>query len=269
MGTVHLVDINGDGLSDFVYSIYSVGTQDGVTSEGSMISGVLRNTGQGWTEDLVYRGSFPAALSVIASETDYSGISSCAGTQRAAVVHNCFVPAYEILIYSFPTGTRLVDLNGDGLLDLVSNTEGPYRTADTPVPLPTIGAWINTGAGWDRFDAFTPPYPVVSDNEKYPEDTGIRFVDLNGDGLTDAIKTAGPEGTDSPTTFGASGVWLNDGSGWCDLASCPEAQKYLAPEGFTKAKGNKVVSSQLRLADLNADGLVDLIRGDGSNDRKA
>ena len=70
-------------------------------------------------------------------------------------------------------GARIVDVNGDGLPDMVWNRPG------------NKGAVINTGCGWKHDDEFVPPYEIASSKGK---NVDVRFVDLNGDGAVDIIR---------------------------------------------------------------------------------
>src|SRR5678815_3496420 len=74
--------------------------------------------------------------------------------------------------------TQFVDLNGDGLPDLVYNLwigDGVLRR----------NAWLNTGTGWVEAPAYAPPYYLWS---RGYDDEGMKFVDLNGDGLPDLVR---------------------------------------------------------------------------------
>lgn len=73
-------------------------------------------------------------------------------------------------------GVRLIDVNGDGRVDIVRNNS---TDAD---------AWINTGTGWQQDNRYAPPYPILATDGK---DKGTRFMDVNGDGLTDLIVNSG------------------------------------------------------------------------------
>lgn len=73
-------------------------------------------------------------------------------------------------------GTKFVDINGDGRTDFVWNIFWNGKNQE--------GAAINTGCGWKLDKAFIPPYNLVSRSGK---ESGSRFVDLNGDGVTDFV----------------------------------------------------------------------------------
>ncbi len=81
-------------------------------------------------------------------------------------------------------GVLFVDVNGDGLVDMVRNNTT------------SVDAWINTGSGWLQDNNYAPPQPIVAADGK---DKGSRFVDINGDGLLDQIYRSGT----------AQGAWIN------------------------------------------------------------
>ena len=90
---------------------------------------------------------------------------------------------------------KIVDVNGDGLPDMVWN-----RPDDK-------GAFVNTGCGWKHDDEFVPPYKIASLEGK---DLGVRFVDLNGDGVVDVLKSL--EIKSGHTDTGAKfGKWTSSG----------------------------------------------------------
>ena len=70
-------------------------------------------------------------------------------------------------------GTRLVDLNGDGLVDILHAYAGVRK------------AWLNTGNGWQQAPQYAANFGHDFDFED--EDTGVRLLDLNGDGLVDIV----------------------------------------------------------------------------------
>jgi len=68
-------------------------------------------------------------------------------------------------------GVRLVDLNGDGLVDLLED----YANGSTT----TKGAWINNGNGWTLNNSWQSPEPFTKDGKN----KGRRIGDVNGDGF--------------------------------------------------------------------------------------
>ncbi len=101
----------------------------------------------------------------------------------------------------------------------------------------------------------------------YRLDPGVRFADMNRDGLADVV-WSGP---------GGAAVLLNTGRGssasssaWCISSgdptqaglvggSCPEAARYLPPLPISQANPGGSVSEKGRFADLNGDGWLDFI----------
>ncbi|MER8369679.1 hypothetical protein NKH07_24375 [Mesorhizobium sp. M1378] len=71
---------------------------------------------------------------------------------------------------------RIMDLNGDGLVDVAFHRPGP-----------TKGTFLNTGTGWSKAsDTFAPPEAFINDKG---EDQGVRFIDVDGNGMPDALRS--------------------------------------------------------------------------------
>ncbi len=190
---VRLADLNGDGLTDFVWAK----TQYGQTYRYAWL-----NNGNGWTY--------------------HEGYSN--------------LPTYFIVDNYYDQGSRLVDVNGDGRAD--------FLWAKTQFGQTYRYVWLNTGSGWQYDAGYSdlPEYFVVD----YYYDNGLRYADLNGDGLTDLIwaKHTGSEGYRY--------VWLNTGSGWQYDAGYSDLPTYFIISNADHGA---------RLADVNGDGLADFVWG--------
>jgi len=145
------------------------------------------------------------------------------------------------------TGMRMVDLNGDGLLDLLF---AQYANNGWFGNGGFSAAYLNTGSGWS---ADVPAYHVP-DGWTFNingQDTGLQITDLNGDGLPDLLFAQYAN-----NGWWGNGGWerayLNTGSGWsADVAS------FHVPDNWTFNING--AATGLRLTDLNGDGLPDLL----------
>ena len=123
-------------------------------------------------------------------------------------------------------GTELADMNGDGIVDLVSKLA------------PGTGDFVyfpNRGSGdWGSATRF-------QNNPAFSfEDPGVRLIDFDGDGLVDVMQT-------TPTEYF---YFRNNGDGsWADPTSGPPIAAQ--PIVFS--------DPQVRLADMNGDRLIDLV----------
>ncbi len=145
-------------------------------------------------------------------------------------------------------GTRMADINGDGLVDLLCHNNSTNPDTFCPKTVPKVflndgdGTWTDVSSTW-LFPTF-PNQPTIREAflESNFTDTGLRILDLNGDNLADLARTSGSY----------SVVYLNNGSGWTHNSS------WTVPVPFSPEYGNRVV-------DINGDGLPDILCHNGSN----
>jgi hypothetical protein len=201
--TGELVDLNADGLPDWVQAFKR--------PDGSEARSTYLNTGNGWSLDANYE--LPQNM--------FNYTSSTTSSSRR-------------------TGL-FVDVNGDGLTDWIQS----YRSTSGSV---TKLTYINTGSSW-LLDAAFPPPDVVYDSDT-PERVRGEFLDINGDGLPDWVRSfRRSDGSDQRIT------WLNTGSGWVvdtDYRAPDFVFDYTSLTGGDRRRG--------RFVDVNGDGLPDWIR---------
>jgi len=127
-------------------------------------------------------------------------------------------------------GARLVDFNGDGRIDILKSKSGSDKEA-----------YLNTGSGWKNASKVwnLTTFFVQSNGKDY----GLRLADVNGDGLVDLLQGY---------NFGSDekAAWLNNGSGWVN------STVWKPPVVFTTSSKP---DQGTRLADLNQDGLIDIL----------
>jgi RHS repeat-associated protein len=121
---------------------------------------------------------------------------------------------------TFSSGLRLADMNGDGLLDVVSVTPDG------------VAYWPNSGNGtWgDRVDMGQPPHlgNLFS---------GVQLVDVNGDGWSDLLLIES----------GHVRLWLNHGG------------SFFEPEQLVEGTPSVDSHTTIRFADLNGNGSTDIL----------
>ncbi|NOX76611.1 MAG: hypothetical protein GXP17_08395 [Gammaproteobacteria bacterium] len=156
---------------------------------------------------------------------------------------SAFLPSDVVLAHSDGNnrGVRFVDLDGDGVKDIVYHR---WINANTE---PEVGAYLYKNNTWQPAPSYYPPYPLVRDDEAQ---AGTEIIDINGDGLVDFVYSR----LENAKTH-KSAAYLNDGTGWVRDTSRKFDPKY--PIGHYNNE-NRIS----RFVDLNGDGLVDLVHRD-------
>jgi len=207
--------------SYFAGDIDEVGVWSKVLSANEMTD--LYNAGSGQTMTTVS----PSTISSAYLDTGSGWATSTIWAPPLAFVTSAGLDA----------GTRIADVNGDGLPDLIQG----YTDASS---VNHYGAYLNTGSGWATSTVWTPPVPFTA-NAGW--DNGIRIADVNGDGPDDLI-TGYSDVSGNPT----STAYLNTGHGWTlDNAWAP-------PTIFSSLGG---YDQGARIVDLLGNGLPAIISG--------
>jgi YD repeat-containing protein len=237
--SLRFVDVNNDGFVDLIKS--------NSTSNYTK----LNDKNSTWNSTSL----FSVPEQIVNSSDNYRGvyfidinrdglsdlIRSQAGIRRVYInngtdwknMSNWSIPIDFVNGTSGDEGVRFVDLNGDGLIDLLQSKEiGDIKTA-----------WLNNGSGWINVSSswVCPDYFIGTGGN----DTGLREIDLNRDGLTDLIKGGEP-----------GLAWINNGTGW-------ENNTLFRPSlNFTSTNNPDL---GVRFMDINGDNLPDVIQNFFSN----
>lgn len=184
---------------------------------------------------------------------------------------------------NFDTGARFADLNADALPDIILRT-----TNENTV-------YMNTGSGWQRDLSWMLPVYTVYNGL----DTGVRFADINNDGRADIIAqgqntivyiNTGSGWSAAPSWhFPNSGAWNGpqqgaqiedvNGDGLVDVIKQSACCPWQGPQIFINTGADWVLDQSwnfplaffldpssgidlgVRMADVNGDGLVDVMQG--------
>ena len=269
------VDVNGDGLQDFMWA-YNGNRR------------VWLNTGSGWVEsgpeytppfDIVMDSKlqgrfadvngdglpdFVRAVQIEDIQHKQTWLNTGGGWQESAAYQPPFIferywTTEKCVRGEDCTTTNhrknyngdFVDLNGDGLSDFILAYKLGQEVLQT--------AWLNTGAGWQESVSHKPLFLKIDSGPTGRQKEG-EFVDVNGDNLTDFIRAVEIEGVQYRQT------WLNTGAGWQESAAYQPpflfsrywtTEKCVKDEGCTTVKHIRIHDGDF--ADLNGDGLRDFI----------
>jgi RHS repeat-associated protein len=231
-GGMRVADLDGDGRPDLLLAFFNWGTA---------YRGAWLNTPTGWTSNVAY--TLPTVAQGSIGLPDWAGFAA----------RDSGVPG------GYDAGLRLVDLNGDGKPDLVW---GIYSA-----PYAYTMAWINNGnkdcttpgCAWTPAAGYMLPsvnYKQIVFTERDATswsgwDAGVRFADVNGDGLPDLVQAYSLDGVSTQNVF------LNNGNGWTLSAAFALPASYLV--FASRMSGGVSQPRGLQLVDLDSDGRADIL----------
>ena len=216
-GGNELADVNGDGLVDIVKA-----TRYTINGGGlyRYTKKTYLNTGSGWEE--------------AGDEWD-----------SPEVFEDQFKDA----------GTRLVDLNGDGLIDIIKHTDTDYSDPQRN-DVPEDTAYLNTGEGWVAAPQWKSPIPFLYKFLNYGKKTkSTRLMDINGDGLTDIF-------ADDRDSLGGNlqKIIINTGEGWSDQTANWTFDPDLYLNYSYSNNGYWITDAGVRFVDFDGDNMVDIVK---------
>lgn len=207
---VEFIDLNGDRRPDAVFhfrtyaQVYDVAHKKWEIVE-RFVKGALINTGHGWADapgfapvdrlepDPPPSWSPTAGVQVMFDDVNGDGLLDLAYLEKGksrVLLNTGLSWGSPNAVYRIPdealstrrgdSGMRLMDLNGDGLVDIVYHRAGGNDAGK--------GAFLNNGFGWEPVkatDAFVPNIALAEDGLG---DIGVRPFDVNGDGLADIVQ---------------------------------------------------------------------------------
>lgn len=238
-----IIDVNGDGFVDVIHSF-----RDGSDSKLTWIN----NEGKGWKLDKAW--NLPEIFAEYGWK--YSGKS---GSSIRSEIKNM----------------KIVDVNGDGYPDMVIAGKGTY---------------LNRGPsgqkGWETNPdpLYNPPVKefggygfLTGDQACHFVDLGVRYVDLNGDGLVDVLVNRTPYGKyyGKYASTVVNEAWINTGHKQSNGSVYKKASQWKVPYNKYSigifALGENLWNSHLgtQLLDINGDGLPDLVYSVKSSEGKA
>jgi RHS repeat-associated protein len=215
-----LIDVNNDGFVDIIHALESPGL-----NEPSLTW--INDKGRGWRVDPAW--SLPLALAVF--EYPYTVINEM----------------------------KIVDVNGDGFPDIVTTDKGTFLNKGA---YGLKGWWENPDSMWKT--------PVESfgfvEGDRYV-DFGVRYVDLNGDGLNDVLVNRNPGVVypiDSDETI-QNEAWINTGHLQKNGTVYEKQDQWRVPvniydpDMFTTGQNYRGSNLGTQILDINLDGLPDLV----------
>jgi len=239
---IQFMDINGDGRADVIIADQATGTQAVYLNTYNSAT----NAPVGWAQ--------ATSWTMPTIETSYDaqdGLANCTGAVPKSTNTNfwLYYQGNDIngnQVNGTPGGVTFVDVNGDGLPDIVWSMYQNTGAGNVCIAV----VYLNTGSGWVKSAALSHQLALLvrqhnafSISNAWP--TGWNFIDINGDGMADAVYL----GT------GTHAAYLATGNGWTEDTNYTVSLQKLG----INSVGSQGSPTGLLTYDFSHDGLVDLI----------
>ncbi|OAM87165.1 hypothetical protein AW736_24145 [Termitidicoccus mucosus] len=189
--------------------------------------------------------TYPGTGSLISIDASYTWFNTGGGSEAdRGSAWTQAAPEHTIWTDRSHPGTRFLDLNGDGMTDILQAAGS------------AVHAYIKTPTGWQDDPSYHLPVLLYNYGTRpAPPGIGGEVGDLNGDGLPDVITRNSGGGANNQNA-----VYINTGTGWT-----PGPASLLSPDGIAIYHDNESRGSAI--LDINNDGIPDFVHryGDGTN----
>ncbi|MEO7100143.1 MAG: RHS repeat-associated core domain-containing protein [Luteolibacter sp.] len=174
-----------------------------------------------------------------------------------------------LMIDQQDVGRRLVDLDGDGIAEIADSSiyAGALRSKVYRMNRTTGYLW-NSTPGMENPPGDPYQLPVALVKHDSGVDQGVLMMDLNGDGMVDLLQSQRVNNAD------VRKIWLNQGSRlstpWRLMeppssTTVSETNTYRLTHPLHYESGDSRIPYGFEVADLNGDGLVDILYSDQEN----
>lgn len=255
--SVFVSDINGDSLPDIIKSeyvssthYYTIYINDGVdgfyddTSNWTMPVPLSNGSGSPYAHTFLVDVDGDGFTDILKA-TDSSGSRAVYindGDSTGWTLDSNYVIPFDLESSGSPDHSyRLMEVNGDGLIDVVRAEYAGGTIYDN--------IYINNGdgTGWTEDTSWTVPIYFSSGSARYD----LKVLDVNGDGLTDIVYSEYASSTHYDD------VYINNGiDGW-DVDT-----NWVVPVNFAS---NGASQREIIVADANGDGLNDFINAESNS----
>lgn len=259
-----VIDYNGDYMPDMYYSIPAQTSCSGYCFMQPASGSLKYNSGNGVFSTLpISTTNFPfTALynifsivvdsGVFITDINADGFSDVIGTTAKLNTGVNFIDS----TFNNPSADQILDVNGDGLPDVIKGTQ----------------VFLNNGTNWNTASdtkyivPFSATLPADKNGQIY--DAGVRFVDINTDGLVDVIRSYTFNTANNCNYYSnycstsVNDVHINTGVGWVANSNFSLTNFVMNYSATNNMNSVPWTISQNDFSEINTDGSVNGIKQD-------